>query len=85
MSKNENSETNKTAATQTNQAWGGRFNEPVDDFVARFTASVNFDQRLYRQDIQGSVAHASMLCEAGVLTDVERDQIYSGCRRLKRR
>ena len=32
---------------KTNQAWGGRFNEPVDDFVARFTASVSFDQRLY--------------------------------------
>ena len=68
MSNNENSETNQRPATQTNQAWGGRFNEPVDDFVARFTASVNFDQRLYRQDIQGSVAHASMLCKAGVLT-----------------
>jgi argininosuccinate lyase len=83
MSKNENSETNKTAATQTNQAWGGRFNEPVDDFVARFTASVNFDQRLYRQDIQGSVAHASMLCEAGVLTDVERDQIILGLQEIE--
>jgi argininosuccinate lyase len=52
MSKNENSETKQTPATQTNQAWGGRFNEPVDDFVARFTASVDFDQRFYRQDIQ---------------------------------
>ena len=55
---------NKPSAPKTNQAWGGRFNEPVDDFVARFTASVNFDQRFYRQDIQGSIAHAKMLCEA---------------------
>lgn len=67
---------------QTNQAWGGRFNEPVDEFVARFTASVNFDQRLYRQDIQGSIAHAKMLTEAKVLSVEERDQIINGLQEI---
>ncbi|MCI1738912.1 MAG: hypothetical protein LKM38_18630 [Pseudomonas veronii] len=38
---------------KTNQSWGGRFSEPVDAFVARFTASVTFDQRLYRHDHHG--------------------------------
>ncbi|SIS86435.1 argininosuccinate lyase [Neptunomonas antarctica] len=65
-------------SNKTNQQWGGRFNEPTDAFVARFTASVEFDQRMYRQDIQGSVAHATMLTEAGVLTTDERDMILQG-------
>jgi len=82
MSKLENSSNKPTPNQQpdqlTNQAWGGRFSEAVDEFVARFTASVNFDQRLYRQDIQGSTAHARMLCEASVLTADERDQIIAG-------
>ena len=62
----------------TNQSWGGRFSEPTDAFVARFTASVTFDQRLARQDIQGSIAHATMLARVGVLTDDERDAIING-------
>ncbi|AFU99538.1 argininosuccinate lyase [Simiduia agarivorans] len=62
----------------TNQSWGGRFSEATDAFVARFTASVDFDRRLYRQDIQGSIAHATMLAEAGVLTEAEKTQIIDG-------
>ena len=62
----------------TNQQWGGRFSEPVDAFVARFTASVEFDQRMAKQDIQGSIAHGTMLASVGVLTDDERDQIIQG-------
>ena len=62
----------------TNPSWGGRFSEPTDAFVARFTASVTFDQRLARQDIQGSIAHATMLARVGVLTDEERDTIING-------
>lgn len=66
----------KTAPT--NQAWGGRFSEPVDAFVARFTASVDFDQRLYRHDIMGSLAHAKMLTEVGVLNADELKAIEEG-------
>lgn len=62
----------------TNASWGGRFSEPTDAFVARFTASVDFDRRMYRQDIQGSIAHATMLCKVGVLTEQERDDIIQG-------
>ncbi|WP_210397162.1 argininosuccinate lyase [Motiliproteus sediminis] len=64
--------------SNTNQQWGGRFSEATDAFVARFTASVDFDQRMYRQDIQGSIAHATMLAKVGVLTDDERDAIIDG-------
>jgi argininosuccinate lyase len=63
---------------KTNQQWGGRFNEPTDAFVARYTATVTFDQRMYKQDIEGSIAHASMLEKAGVLTAAERDAIHQG-------
>lgn len=73
-----NDSTSNSTASNTNSAWGGRFSEAVDAFVARFTASVNFDQRLYRQDIRGSLAHAKMLAEVGVLTAAECDQITSG-------
>ncbi|SDM44647.1 argininosuccinate lyase [Franzmannia pantelleriensis] len=62
----------------TNQSWGGRFSEPTDAFVARFTASVDFDQRLAQHDIQGSIAHATMLARVGVLSDAERDAIIDG-------
>jgi len=58
--------------------WGGRFDESTDAFVEAFTASVAFDQRLYRQDIAGSRAHATMLNQVGVLSDDDLEQINSG-------
>jgi argininosuccinate lyase len=58
--------------------WGGRFSEATDAFVAEFTASVQFDQRFYKQDIAGSIAHATMLAKVGVLTEQERDDIING-------
>lgn len=57
---------------------GGRFSEATDAFVAEFTASVQFDQRFYKQDIAGSIAHATMLAKVGVLTEAERDDIIEG-------
>ncbi|MFN2362110.1 MAG: argininosuccinate lyase [Marinobacter sp.] len=63
--------------------WGGRFTEPTDAFVERFTASVGFDQRLYHHDITGSIAHATMLAEVGVLTTEERDTIIEGLKEVK--
>ena len=62
----------------TNKSWGGRFSEATDAFVARFTASVDFDKRLYRQDIRGSIAHARMLASVGVLTEDELNSIVGG-------
>ncbi|HKM36260.1 MAG TPA: argininosuccinate lyase [Thiopseudomonas sp.] len=69
---------------KTNQSWGGRFSEPVDAFVARFTASVDFDQRLYRHDIMGSIAHATMLAKVGVLTEDERDTVIAGLQSIEK-
>jgi argininosuccinate lyase len=65
--------------------WGGRFDEPTDQFVERFTASVDFDQRLYRYDIQGSIAHSKMLLKIGVLSNVEQQQIEQGLRQIESR
>ncbi len=61
-----------------NRMWGGRFAEPTDAFVTRFTSSVDVDRRLYRQDIAGSQAHARMLHAIGVLDTDERDAIVAG-------
>ena len=63
--------------------WGGRFTQPTDEFVEAFTASVEFDQRMYKQDIAGSVAHATMLARVGVLTDAERDMILNGLKEIE--
>lgn len=65
--------------------WTGRFNEPTDAFVEAFTASVDFDRRLYRYDIQGSIAHATMLARQGILTAQERDAIIAGLTRIRER
>ncbi|KUJ74266.1 argininosuccinate lyase [Thiomicrospira sp. XS5] len=55
-----------------------RFSEATDAFVEEFTASIQFDKRMYRQDIQGSIAHATMLCKVGLLTEQEREDIIEG-------
>ncbi|MGH1440818.1 MAG: argininosuccinate lyase [Cellvibrionaceae bacterium] len=68
----------KNPPQNTSSAWGGRFSEATDAFVQRFTASVSFDQRMYLQDIEGSLAHATMLAKVGVLSDDEKQQIYAG-------
>ncbi|WP_339898089.1 argininosuccinate lyase [uncultured Gilvimarinus sp.] len=68
---------------QTNQSWGGRFSEPTDAFVERFTASVGFDWRLYQQDINGSIAHATMLEKVGVLSATEKAQIIEGLEEIR--
>lgn len=72
-----------TKKSHSNSLWGGRFSEPVDDFVQRFTASVSFDKRLYHHDIEGSIAHAHMLAEVGVLTPEEKNTICSGLQAIR--
>jgi len=58
--------------------WAGRFTQPTDAFVEAFTASIDFDQRLYRYDIQGSIAHARMLARQGIIAETEARTIISG-------
>ena len=64
-------------STAAQYTWAGRFSEPVSDLVKRYTASVDFDRRMWRQDIRGSLAHARMLAQQGIiaaadLADIER-------------
>jgi argininosuccinate lyase len=62
----------------TEKLSSARFAEATDAFVEVFTASVDFDQRMAAQDIQGSIAHATMLAYCGILTESERDDIIRG-------
>ena len=57
-----------TDDNSSEKPWGGRFTESTDAFVEAFTASIGFDQRLYRHDITGSIAHARMLGHCGVIS-----------------
>ncbi len=60
------------------QLWGGRFTKETDAQVYAFNASIGFDQRLYRQDIKGSIAHATMLGKQGIVTEAEEAAIVQG-------
>ncbi|MDD6616962.1 MAG: argininosuccinate lyase [Lachnospiraceae bacterium] len=66
------------------QLWGGRFTKKTDQMVYDFNASILFDQRLYKQDIEGSRAHVKMLAKQGILTEDERDQILDGLDSIQR-
>ncbi|MDP1680371.1 MAG: argininosuccinate lyase [Burkholderiales bacterium] len=68
---------------QSGSAWSGRFSEPVDELVKRFTASVTFDKRLALFDIQGSLAHAQMLAEVGLLSETDLGNIRLGMERIR--
>ena len=58
--------------------WGGRFTKETDSLVHNFNASLGFDQKFYRQDIRGSIAHVTMLAKQGILTEQEKEQIIGG-------
>ncbi len=60
------------------QLWGGRFTKETDQLVYNFNASISFDKRFYAQDIQGSIAHVTMLAKQGILTEEEKVQIIDG-------
>lgn len=60
------------------QLWGGRFTKETDQLVYNFNASIAFDQKFYREDMEGSMAHVKMLAAAGILTEAERDEILAG-------
>ena len=60
------------------QLWGGRFTKETDKLVYNFNASISFDQKFYKEDMEGSIAHVKMLAATGILTEEERDQIIQG-------
>ena len=67
-----------TMSEQDKKPWGGRFTAATNEFVEQYTASIDFDKRLYRHDIAGSKAHAQMLAHVDVLTQAEADKIIQG-------
>jgi argininosuccinate lyase len=62
----------------SDKPWAGRFTQPTDKFVEDFTASIAFDQRMYRYDIQGSIAHARMLAKQKIIAAEDAEQIVAG-------
>ena len=60
------------------QLWGGRFTKETDQLVYNFNASITFDQKFFKQDIEGSIAHATMLGKTGIITEEESEQIVEG-------
>jgi argininosuccinate lyase len=77
MSNSDTHISNDPLANKT-QAWSALFNEPVSELVQRYTASVNFDKRLAHADIQGSLAHAQMLAECGIISAADHADIQRG-------
>jgi argininosuccinate lyase len=68
----------KHSLDNKSQAWSARFSEPVSELVQRYTASVGFDYRMAEVDLQGSLAHAQMLSEQGIISNEDFEQIQSG-------
>ncbi|MBO5145195.1 MAG: argininosuccinate lyase [Lachnospiraceae bacterium] len=60
------------------QLWGGRFTKETDKLVYNFNASISFDQKFFKQDVEGSMAHVKMLTKQGILTEDEKNQILAG-------
>ena len=65
------------------QLWGGRFTKETDKLVYNFNASISFDKKFYEEDIEGSIAHVTMLAAVGILTETERDDIISTLKEIK--
>ncbi|MBP8969839.1 MAG: argininosuccinate lyase, partial [Lachnospiraceae bacterium] len=60
------------------QLWGGRFTKPTDEKVYAFNASVNFDKRMLKQDVCGSIAHSAMLAKQGIISEEDGKVIAEG-------
>src|SRR4051794_41879805 len=70
--------------TPTQKSWQARISEATDAVAQRFVESISYDRRLYRHDVAGSVAHATMLAKVGLISDAERDAIVEGLRSIER-
>ncbi len=68
----------------SNKMWGGRFDAKPSDLMQEINQSITFDQRLYKQDIKGSTAHAKMLAKVGVLTEIESKKIIDGLKKIEK-
>ena len=68
--------------SQSKKLWGGRFTQATNTMVEKFSASVSFDQRLFRKDIVGSIAHSRMLSKVGVISESEFNDIRDGLNKI---
>ncbi len=69
--------------SSANAMWGGRFSGGPSDIMTRINVSIDVDKRLYRQDIEGSLAHAAMLAERGIISAEDRTAIEAGLRKVR--
>ena len=69
----------------SDKLWGGRFEKSTDEMINDFQASINFDKRMYREDIEGSIAHAKMLAAQGIISAEDADKICAGLSKIRER
>ena len=62
--------------------WGGRFTKETNELVNNFNASISFDQKFYKQDVRGSIAHATMLAKSGIISEEEGEKIVNGLKAI---
>src|SRR5882672_4862271 len=66
------------------KSWQARISEATDKLAQSFVESISYDRRMYKQDIAGSIAHATMLAKVGLINDGERDKIIEGLKSIER-
>lgn len=74
----------KKGKIMASSLWGGRFEKEMDEIVKQFNASIGFDQRMYNEDIDGSIAHVTMLGEQGIVSTQEKDRIIQGLESIRK-
>ena len=67
----------------SSKAWGGRFQQQPEDWVDEFNASIDFDQTLLDEDVQGSIAHATMLANQNIISQDDKDAIINGLKEIQ--
>src|SRR5213075_1994591 len=70
--------------SQQEKSWQARIGEATDKLAATFVESISYDRRIYKQDIAGSIAHATMLAKVGLITEQDRDQIIAGLKSIEK-
>src|SRR3954467_15095888 len=72
------------ADARSEKSWQARISEATDALAQSFVESISYDKRLYKHDIAGSIAHATMLAKVGLINDAERDAIIEGLKGIER-
>src|SRR5215212_9637162 len=70
--------------SEQQKSWQSRIAEATDALAASFVESISYDRRIYKQDVAGSIAHATMLAKVGLITDADRDQIIAGLKSIEK-